>query len=88
MKPEVKRPKTSTKEEEWVEVPTKKNLRKKKPKSKVKRPEWPKRARPEAMLIMPAEGVSYAAILKDLKRRVRGYWLLVLVGLFITASPG
>ena len=49
----VKRPKGFTKEEESVEVPARKNLRKK------------------AVLIKPAKGVSYAAILKNLKQRVK-----------------
>ena len=38
-KPKVRRTKASTKKEGWVEVPTRKNLRKKKPKPKAKKPE-------------------------------------------------
>ena len=36
------------------------------------KPYWPRRARPEAVLIKLAEGVSYGAILKDLKNHVNG----------------
>ena len=60
----VKRPKASTKEEECVEVPVRNNLRQKKPKPETKKQDWQRRVRPEAVLIKPAEGVSYAAILK------------------------
>ena len=67
-KPEMKRTKASPMEEEWVEVPARKNLWKKKPKLEAKRPDWLRRTRPEAVLIKPAEGVSYAAILKGLKK--------------------
>ena len=35
-----------------------------------KKPERPKRVRSKAVIIKPAEGVSYAAILKNLKNRV------------------
>ena len=49
-----------------MEVPVTKNLRKKKPK-----PDWPRRARSEAVLVKPAEGVSQVAILKDLKKHVK-----------------
>ena len=35
-----------------------------------KTPEKPRRARPEAVLIKPAEGMSYASILRELKKRV------------------
>ena len=59
--------KASTKEEEWEEIPTTKNLQKQKPKPEAKKPEWPRRARPDAVLIKSTEGASYAAILKDLK---------------------
>ena len=64
------RPKASNKEEEWVEVPKKKDLRKKKVKKPSKTPEKPRRARPETVLIKPAEGMSYASILRELKKRV------------------
>ena len=67
MKPVEKRPKASNKEEEWVEVPKKKDLRKRKGKKSSKTPEKPRRARPEAVLIKPAEGMSYASILRELK---------------------
>ena len=75
----MKRPKASTKEEEWVEVPARKNLRKKKPKPETKKPEWPKRARPEVALIKHAEGVNNAAILKGLKKCVKPDELSVTV---------
>ena len=69
--PVEKRPRTSKQPEEWVEVPARRDLRKKK-KSKPapKKPERPKRARSKAVIIKPAEGVSYAAILKNLKSRI------------------
>ena len=54
-----------------MEVPTRKNLRKKKLKPEAKKPEWQKRAHSEAVLIKLAEGVSYADILKDFKKRVK-----------------
>ena len=66
-----KRPKTSTKQEEWVDVPTRKNLRQQQHKLEAKKPEWPKRVRPEAVLVKPAKRVSYAAILKDLMEQVK-----------------
>ena len=69
-KPMEKRPKASKKEEEWVVVPSKKHLRKKREKKPCKTPEQPRRARPEAVLIKPAEGMSYATILRELKKRV------------------
>ena len=69
-KPAEKRPKVSKKEEEWVEVPKKKDLRKRKVKKPFKTPEKPRRARPEAVLIKPAEGMSYASILRELKKSV------------------
>ena len=59
-KPEMKRPKASPREEEWIKVPPKKSLRKKKPKPEAKKPECLRRARSEAVLIKPTEGVSYA----------------------------
>ena len=70
-KPEMKRPKSSPREEEWMKVPARKSLRKKKPKPEVKKPDCPRRVRPEAVLIKPTMGVSYAAILKDLKKHVK-----------------
>ena len=54
-----------------MEVSVRKNLWKKKPKPKAKKPDWLKRTRPEAVLIKPTEGVSYAAILKDLTKHVK-----------------
>ena len=70
-KPEMKRPKASPRVKECMTVSARKSLRKKKPKPDAKKPDWPKRARPEAVLIKPTEGVSYAAILKDLKKHVK-----------------
>ena len=55
-KPEVKRPKASTKEEEWMEVPARKNLCKKKPKPEAKKPEWPSRARPGSVTNKARQG--------------------------------
>ena len=69
-KPAEKRPKVSNKEEEWMEVANKKDLRKKKGKKPTKIPERPRRPRPEAVLIKPADGTSYASILRELKKRV------------------
>ena len=69
-KPEMKRAKASPSEEEWMKILARKMLRKKKPKPEAKKPDWPRRTRPEAVLIKPTEGVSYAAILKDLKKHV------------------
>ena len=40
-----------------------------KPETKAKKPEWPRRDRPEAVPIKPT--VRYADILKDLKKRVK-----------------
>ena len=79
-KPVEKRPRTSKQLEEWVEVPTRRDLRKKK-KSKPapKKPERSKRARSEAVIIKPAEGVSYAAILKNLNSRVNSEELEVRI---------
>ena len=70
-KPVENRPRKSKQPKEWVEVPPRRDHRKKK-KSKPapKKPERPKRPRSEAVIIKPAEGVSYAAILKNLKSRV------------------
>ena len=53
-----------------MEVLLRKDLRKKKLKPTPKKSERPKRARSEAVIIKPLEGVSYAAILKNLKSRV------------------
>ena len=54
-----------------MQVPIRKNPQKKKLKKKdVKAPERSGRPRPEAVLIKPAEGMSYASILRDLKRCV------------------
>ena len=52
-------------------MPARKSLRKKKPTPEAKKSDWPRRARPEAVLIKPTEGVSYAAILKDLKKHLK-----------------
>ena len=48
----------------------KKDLRRRKEKKPSKKPEKPRRARPEAVPIKPAEGISYASILRELKKRV------------------
>ena len=69
-KPAEKRPKASNKEEDWVEVPKKKDLQKRKGKKPSKTPEKPPRACPEAVLIKPVEGMSYASILRELKKSV------------------
>ena len=67
-----KRPKASNKEKEWVEVPDRKDLRKKKKQGKnlSRTQEKSRRARSEAVLIKPAEGMRYASILRGLKKRV------------------
>ena len=57
-KPAEKRPKASNKEGDWVEVLKKKDFQKRKGKKPSKMPEKPCRARPEAVLIKPAEGMS------------------------------
>ena len=76
-----KRPRTSKQPEDWVEVPARRDLRKKKKlKPLPKKPERPKRARSEAVIIKPAEGVSYAAILKNLKSCVNPEELGVRIG--------
>ena len=54
-KPEMKRPKTSPREAEWMKVPARKRLRKKKPTPEAKKPDWLRRARPEAVLIKSTE---------------------------------
>ena len=69
-KPAEKRTKASNKEKDLVEVPKKKDLQKRKGKKSFKTPEKPRRARPEAVLIKPVEGMSYASILRELKKRV------------------
>ena len=69
-KPVEKRPKASNKEEEWVQVPMKKDLQKNKEKKPSRRLEKSRRARPEAVFIKPAEGMSYATTLRELKKRV------------------
>ena len=61
------------KEEEWVKV------RQQNPKQEAKKPEWLRCARPKAVLMKLAEEVSYAAILKDLKKRVKPEKLGVIV---------
>ena len=61
-----KRPKASNKEEEWVKVSSRKNLQKK----PARTPEKSRCTRPEAVLIKPAEGMSYVSILRELKKRV------------------
>ena len=51
-KQEEKRPKTSKKPEEWVKVPVKKDLhKKKKTKPEARKTERPKRFHPDAVLI-------------------------------------
>ena len=53
-----------------MQVPIKKDLQKKKEKKPFRRPEKSRCARPEAVLIKPAEGMSYATIFSELKKRV------------------
>ena len=79
-KPVEKRPKTSKHPEEWVEAPLRKVLRKKKLQPTPKKPERPKRVRSEAVIIQPLKGVSYAAILKNLKGRVNPEELGIKIG--------
>ena len=62
-----------------MKIPARKSLRKKKPKAEAKKPDWPRRAHPEAVLIKTTEGVSYADILKDLKKHVKPDELCVTV---------
>ena len=72
-KPVEKRLKAFKKEKEWVQIPNRKDLRKKKKKKEKqlsRTPEKSRRARPEAVLIGPAEGMSYASILCECKKRV------------------
>ena len=58
-KPVEKRPEASKKGEEWVEVPTRKDLRKKKKSEPENRKtERPKRARSEAVLLKHSERIS------------------------------
>ena len=74
-------------EGEYMKVPARKILRKKKPKPEAQKPDWPRRARPEAVLIKPTEGVSYSAIFKDLKKHVKPDELGVTVhGISVTRS--
>ena len=40
------------------------------PKHEAKKPEWPRCARPETVIIKPVEGMSYPAILKSIKSSV------------------
>ena len=75
-KPAEKRRKASNKEEEWVEVSSTKNFQKNKNKPS-RTPEKLRRARPESVLIKLAEGIRYASILRELKkRREAGHFLL------------
>ena len=55
-----------------MKVSNRKSLRNKKEKEKklFTTPEKSRRTHPEAMLIKPAEGMSYASILRELKKRV------------------
>ena len=69
-KPAEKRTKASNKEEEWVKIPKKKDIRKRKGKKPSKSMEKPRRARPEAVLIKPTERMIYASILRELKKCV------------------
>ena len=69
-KPAEKRPKASNKEEEWVEDSSRKNLQKKKRKKAEKTPKKNSHPRSEAVLIKPGEGMSYASILRELKKSV------------------
>ena len=63
-----------------MEVPVKKDSRKKKTKPAPRKTERPKRFRSEAVLIKPTEGVSYAVILKNLKSCVNPEELGVKIG--------
>ena len=69
-KPVNKIPKAYYKEEEWVEVPARKNFQKKKRNMAVRTSERPSHVRSEAVFIKPAEGMSYVSILRELKKRV------------------
>ena len=69
-KPAKKRPKASNEEEKWVEVPARKNLLKKKRNNAERTPKRHSQALPEALLIKPVQGISYASILRELKKRV------------------
>ena len=51
----------------------------KKPKVEARKPEWPRRACPEAIIIKPVEGVSYTDNLKFLKKRVKPDELGIIV---------
>ena len=53
-----------------MEVPGRKKPRKKIIKKSAKKTERPRRTRSEAVFIKPAEEMSYATILRDLKKRV------------------
>ena len=75
-----KRPKTSKHPEKWLEVPLRKDLRKKKLEPIPKKPERPKRDHSESVIIKPLKGVSYAEILKNLKSRVNPEELGVKIG--------
>ena len=79
-KPEEKRPKALKQSEEWVKVPIKKNLCKKKPKPVPRKPERSKRASSKAVVIKPSKGVRCAAIMKNLKSRVNPEELGVVIG--------
>ena len=57
-----------------------KDRRIKKPKAAPQKPTRPKRGRSKAVLIKSLEGVSYAAILKNLKSRVNPEELGVKIG--------
>ena len=65
-----KRPKASNEEEKWVEVPSRKKLKKKKRKKAENTLKKNSRPRSEAVLIKPEEGMSYASILRELKKSV------------------
>ena len=53
-----------------MNVPARENLQKKNRKKAERTPKTPSHARPKAVLIKPAEGMSYASILRKLKKRV------------------
>ena len=61
-KPEDKRPRVSMKEEKWIGVRAKKNLRESKPKSQAMKEMRARCAPPEAVLIILDEGVIYVLI--------------------------
>ena len=62
-----------------MEVSTRKNRRKEKTITETKKLERPRRARPEVVLIKPAEAVSYAEFLKNLSEHVKPVKMGVII---------